>query len=163
MTKDRIKDIDTIQDLLEDIEDLAKLERSLPMLRAMGVDTTEIEEILEEENLDEMRKDAQEAAEVPDRFNDLLASDGWVFYDSMDFDVAKEAVEKAESGDLEGAEQVLVDHYSPEVVERKRKTMHQVEAFQPRMDLAKKAVKDYAEGRYHACIPVVLLLMDGLV
>jgi hypothetical protein len=163
MTTGRIEDIDTIQDLLEDIEELSQLERGLPMLRARGVDTTKTEEILEKTDLDEMRKEAQEVAELPDRFNDLLASEGWVFYDSMDFDVAKRAVEEAESGDLAAAEQVLVDYYLPEVVERRRKTMYQVEVFRPRMGLAEKAVEDYAEGRYHACIPVVLLLIDGLV
>lgn len=163
MTEDRIKDIDTIQDLLEDIEGFSQLEKKLPMLKAMGADITEIKEILKEADLNEMRREAQEAAELPDRFNDLLASEGWIFYDSMDFEVAKEAVKKAEEGNLDAAEQVLIDYYSPEVVERRRKTMYQVETFRPRMDLAEKAVEDYAEGRYHACIPVVLLLMDGLV
>lgn len=44
MTKDRIKDIDTIRELLEDAENLSQLERGLLILRAFGVDTDRIEE-----------------------------------------------------------------------------------------------------------------------
>jgi hypothetical protein len=31
------------------------------------------------------------------------------------------------------------------------------------MPLAQKALTDYCEGRYHACVPVVLALLDGMV
>jgi hypothetical protein len=31
------------------------------------------------------------------------------------------------------------------------------------MTLAQKALTDYHEGRYHACVPVVLAMMDGMV
>ncbi len=41
--------------------------------------------------------------------------------------------------------------------------MKDIEEFRPRMTLAQKALNDYREGRYHACVPVVLALMDGMV
>ena len=33
----------------------------------------------------------------------------------------------------------------------------------PRWHLAQKALIDYREARYHACVPVVLALLDGIV
>lgn len=163
MTSDQIKDIDSLQGLVEDAENLSQIKQSLPLLRAQGIDTDDIEGALDDANLEELEKQAHELAEVPDQFNDLFASEGWIIYDLMDLDVAKTAIEKAESGEIDAAEQVLVEYYSPDTVERKLQTMYRVEAFRPRMELAEKALEDYTAERYYACIPVVLLLMDGLV
>lgn len=41
--------------------------------------------------------------------------------------------------------------------------MKAVKAFYPRLHLAYKALTDYEEERCHACVPVILALMDGLV
>ena len=41
--------------------------------------------------------------------------------------------------------------------------MNDIENFRPRMTLAQKALTDYREGRYRACVLVVLALMDGMV
>lgn len=41
--------------------------------------------------------------------------------------------------------------------------MKGIRAFHPRVGLAQKALIDYEEERYHACVPVVLSLLDGLV
>ena len=57
----------------------------------------------------------------------------------------------------------LVNYYSPETVRWKLQRMKAVSAFRPRMPLAEKALVDYEEERYHACVPVVLALLDGLV
>ena len=41
--------------------------------------------------------------------------------------------------------------------------MKGVEDYRPRYDLAEKAKEDYLAGRYHACVPVVLTIIDGIV
>ncbi|MEK6304071.1 MAG: hypothetical protein AABO41_25560 [Acidobacteriota bacterium] len=113
--------------------------------------------------IDELEKMAEELAMIPDRFNDLFAPRGWIIYDSMNIDAAKAAIERAESGDIDGAEALLVDYYNPDRLERYLQMMVAVDAFRPRMRLARLALIDYSEGRYHACIPVILALLDGLV
>ncbi|KGE20075.1 hypothetical protein PWYN_12550 [Paenibacillus wynnii] len=100
---------------------------------------------------------------MPDRFNDLLAEHGWIMYKMMDFTVAKTAVQKAESGDINGAEQELINYYNVETIRRQLRVLGPLKAFRPRMDLTNKALLDYEEERYHACVPVVLALTDGLV
>lgn len=105
----------------------------------------------------------EELASVPDRFNDSFSSQGWIIYEMLNLEVAKAAVAKAEAGDITGAELDLVTYYSSENVRWHLKLMRHVNAFRPRMNLAMKALTDYEEERYHACIPVVLALLDGFV
>lgn len=102
-------------------------------------------------------------AKPPTRFNNLFAERGWIIYDLMNLEVAKAAIEKAEADDIDGAEAVLVDYHDTETVRWKLRTMAGIEAFRPRMRLAEKAFDDYCNERYHACIPVALALLDGLV
>ena len=132
-----------------------------PFLRIVGVDVSSVEAAFEE--LKESNRKLEELATVPDRFNDLLAERGWIIYEDMNLEVAKAAIEQAEAGDMEAAENELVSYYDPETVQFQLNRMKAVEAFRPRMQLAEKALEDYEAGRYHACIPVVLALLDGLV
>lgn len=114
-------------------------------------------------NIDDLAQTAEEFASIPDRFNDLFASRGWIIYEMMNLEVAKAAVERAESGDIDGAEDDLVNYYDAKTVSQQLQKMKGVVAFRPRMRLAEKALDDYREGRFHACVPVVLALLDGLV
>jgi hypothetical protein len=84
-------------------------------------------------------------------------------YDSFNMDVAKRAIATAREADLSTAEAVLTAHFDAETVQFGLMRMRAVEAFRPRMALAEKALEDYQEERYHACVPVVLALMDGMV
>jgi hypothetical protein len=161
----RIRDNPSIKKLLDDAQNLAQFKRAMPILgplmRLLGADVDKINETLAKTS--ELSGKAEELARVPDEFNDLFAERGWILYDRFSFPVAKAAIAKAKEGDLEGAEADLVDHFSPETVRWGLKSMHAVEAFRPRMTLAHKALIDYQEGRYHACVPVVLALLDGMV
>lgn len=160
-----IRDIPKIKSLLEDAKMLKSFKTVFPalkpFLRLVGVDTSSIEDALE--RVDELAEQIDEMAMIPDRFNDLFAPRGWIIFELMNLEVAKDAIEKAEAGDLEGAEDILVDYFNVDTVKRQLRTMYAVEAFRPRMALAEKALLDYEERRYHACTPVVLAQIDGLV
>lgn len=165
MTEPRISDIPTIQKNLQDIKNFKALKRMFPFLRPLlkllKVDVDTIDDVLFQ--VDELERVIRELAEIPDRFNNLFASRGWIIYDLMNLEIAKAAIQKAEAGDIEGAETDLVNYYEAEEVARKLRTMNGTVAFRPRMLLAQKALIDYREERYHACVPVVLSLLDGLV
>ncbi|OWA35686.1 hypothetical protein B9G55_13215 [Saccharibacillus sp. O16] len=81
----------------------------------------------------------------------------------MNVDIAREALRVAETGNIDDAEQVLVEFYDADTTRLYLSMMQGIKAFRPRMRLAHKALIDYEEGRYHACVPVVLALLDGLV
>lgn len=165
MNEDQIRDIPSIKGALDDVEGIKKFKKAVsalhPLLKLLDVDIVTMDETLEE--IDSLEKSMIQMASLPDRFNNLFATRGWIIYGYMNFDVAKTAVEKAEAGDIDGAEADLVEYYSADTVRWKLQTMRGVKAFRPRMRLAELALTDYQEERYHACIPVVLALLDGLV
>lgn len=161
----QIKDIPSLKKTLQEIKTVKTLKLFMPILRPflkiMGLE--KIDELLEKYKIDEMERKAEELASLPDRFNDLFAVRGWILFDQMDFKIAKSVVSKAESGDFDSAETELVNYFNAQTVQSKLETMVAVQAFRPRMPLAQKALIDYREGRYHACIPVILALLDGMI
>ena len=165
MNDPKIRDIPSLKKTLEDAQNVANVQKAMPLLRPMlklmGADTDKIDETLL--RFGDLEKQTAELAEIPDTFNDFFAERGWIIYDYLNLTVAKAAIAKARQGSMDEAEQVLVDYYSPETVERHLTMMKAVKAFQPRWSLAKKALIDYKEERYHACVPVVLALLDGMV
>jgi len=160
-----IRDIPSIKDLVRQ----AKAFRSFkavfpflrPILRFLGVDIAKLGETLS--TVDDLAREVDALSKIPDKFNDLFSARGWIIYDLLNLEIAREAIELAESGDFQAAEKCLVDYFSPDTVKWQLKTMFAVEAFRPRMNLAEKALLDYEQGRYHACIPVILAQIDGLV
>ncbi|MBI5458998.1 zinc chelation protein SecC [Methanobacterium sp.] len=101
--------------------------------------------------------------ETPDQFNEHFVKLGWVAHDSMSVEVMKNAVDLAEKGDLDKAEELLVEYYDEDNLKLQLIKLNGVPEFRIRMDLILNAKMDYLEGRYHACIPVVLMMMDGVV
>jgi hypothetical protein len=165
MEEPLIRDIPSIKKSLEDLRNFKAFKKARwlwrPIFKLLGADVKQIDEGMFK--VDELEVMIQELAMIPDRFNDLFAGKGWIIYDSMNVEVAKEAIKKAESGDIDGAEADLVNYYAPDKIEWNLQTMMAVNAFRPRMRLARLALVDYREERYHACIPVILSLLDGLV
>lgn len=161
----QIKDIPTIKKTLETIRSFQALKSAmpilLPILKLFGFDTSQMKTALNE--IDELGKLANDLASLPDEFNDLFASIGWIIHDTLDLEVAKTAVTKAKTENIEVAESYLVEYFSSEVVKTNLFMMQGVQAFHSRMLLAEKALIDYQEGRYYSCVPVILALMDGLV
>ncbi len=161
----RLQDIPSIQKIKQDAKNFKAIKTAMPILgpilKLLGADVERIKAGLSE--TDELEQTALKLATIPDRFNDLFTPRGWIIYDLMKLEVAESAIQKADAGDIDGAEADLVNYYSPETIRWKLRTMTGLDAFRSRMPLAQKALIDYQEERYHACVPVVLALMDGLV
>ena len=160
-----IKDIPSMAKALKNARDMAAFKRIMPycrpFLKLLGVDEKKMDDALDK--VDDLVRQIEEMSQIPDRFNDLFASRGWIIYDLLNLEVAKAAIAKADSGDIDGAETDLVNYYSAGTVRWKLQTMKEIHAFRPRIPLAQKALVDYEQERYHACVPVVLALLDGLV
>jgi hypothetical protein len=132
-----------------------------PSLERAGYDLSQVDMALHE-----FESAARNVSNLPvkfDRFNDMLTQKGWIAYDTLRTDVIEAAVEHAENGKLDEAEQILVDHFDEKLIRTQLATMIGIKAFRPRMALAQKALVDYSDGRYYACVLVVLSLLDGLV
>lgn len=165
MDEERIQDIRSIRKLLEDQSNFAALRKAMPFMRPflklLKVDTSKMDDAFEK--MDAMKDQLNRLATIPDKFNDIFSPFGWIMYEMMNLDVAESAISLAENESIDVAEHMLANYYTPEQIKWRLLTMYGVRAFHSRMELANKALIDYEEGRYHACVPVVLALLDGMV
>lgn len=160
-----ISDIPSIKKPHQEIKTFKSIKPYLHVLRPLFkfFNLDKLEDLYEKFNVDELDRKMEEIASLPDRFNDIFSERGWILFDQMDFKTAISVVNKAESGDINGAETGLINYFNTETITSKLETMMAVKAFRPRMPLAKKALLDFREGRYHACTPLVLALLDGMI
>jgi len=113
--------------------------------------------------VEELKRQMDELANIPDRFNEIFLPYGWIAYESMNFDIMKQAVDIATNGKIDDAEQILVNYYNQENMHWLLLRFMGVPQFRPRYELLQKACQDYLSERYHACVPVVLMMIDGVV
>lgn len=117
-----------------------------------------------EEQLSEAGSQLEQITKIPGRFNKLFIQRGWVAYESFDLSLLAEAVKLAEEGSVSTAEEKLIEYYDGDHISFWiRKFCHQVDAFKVRKDLIEKALDDYNAGRFYACVPMLLILLDGIV
>lgn len=165
MNGPRIQDNASLKKLREDMDNLRRFKTAYPFLKPFlklfGVQIEQMEAAISEAAA--LENTALDMLTIPDRFNALFVSRGWIIYEMLNFEVVQAAVAKAEAGDIDGAEQNLVEHYTKETIDWGLKFMLAINAFRPRESLARKALDDYVAGRYYACIPVVLMLLDGFI
>lgn len=159
--KKLIRDNPTFKEVSDTITNVRTIKEALPLFETLGIDVSEINKGLHK--VDEEEKKFEELKGLPDRFNDCFVDYGWIAYDNLNKEIALKAVEKAEAGDYAGGEQLLVEHFNAETVGTQLSYMCGLNSFKPRIRLTNKALEDYKEERYHACVPVVLALADGLV
>lgn len=136
----RIQDIPSFKKAQSDAKDLVALKNAMPVLRGLikliGIDVDQFDNAFKD--AERIKESIEEITTLPDRFNDHLVAHGWIIYEGMNLNVAKTALEKADSGDVEGAEAHLVEYYNPETVQHKLRRMKDIEEFRPRMTLAQK-------------------------
>ena len=101
--------------------------------------------------------------EVPDKFNERFSELGWVAYESMSLEVMKEAIAKYDTEGVKVAEQFLTDSYDADCLKWGVLRFQGNQEFRRRMRLIELAKEDYLAKRYHACIPLLLSLLDGIV
>lgn len=101
--------------------------------------------------------------ETPDNFNDIFSKLGWVAYESISLDVMATAVDLYTTEGKDVAENYLADTYDEDTIRIGLMRFSGHKHFKKRLRLLKLAEIDYLEGRYHACVPLLLSLLDGVV
>ena len=171
----KIRDLPSIKKAAQNAKTLSDLQtiyqEAKPLFNVLGIDTTTIESTLE--NTQDPDQLVEDLETIPDKFNEIFLSRGWLAYGNMDFNVMKRAVNIAERdseefpGDdrppVEIAENELVSYYDRETIQFQLTRLKQINAFGPRSVLAYKALNDYEAGRYYASTLAVLSIMDGMV
>lgn len=157
--KKRIADNDSVAEMLQLIEGASAIEsiwHAVPLLQQAFPQLSMFSEKFTE------LKEQSKILLLPDRFNDIFASSGWIAYESMSLDVMKNAIEKFEVHGLDAAEDYLVSTYDADTLKWGILRFNGHDEFGKRMRLVELAKEDYLAERYHACTPLLLSLMDGL-
>ena len=172
-----------IRDLVQDVQTFSEMKKMLPALspplQAAGVDIDALEQPVDD--IEQLEKEVEKLATLPDRFNDHFIQRGWICTGNTDISIAKKSIEIADQEEYERAERVLANCYNVDEINRQLNWLKAVDRFikkkaevveednkvvsrgtESRYELAPKALGDHKAGRYHACVPVVLALADGL-
>lgn len=142
---------------LQSFESFEVLYKALPFARKLF---PKLEDVFEEFSV---IKQQAELLSTPDKFNNTFAEHGWIAYESMNHDIMKKAVSFAESEGIDNAEEFLSEYYDEETINRGILRFKSDNDFRRRIRLARLAKNDYFAERYHACIPLLLSLLDGVV
>lgn len=100
----------------------------------------------------------------PDKFNQHYSDLGWIAYESMNSDLMKEVIKLAEDNKRDDGERLLLEYYADDnrikylLTRLKNRT-----GFTKKFKLLQKAYTDYKSGRFHSCIPIFLMIIDGVV
>lgn len=157
--KKRIADNESVAEMLELIQGASAIERlwqAVPLFQKMFPRLSDFSEKLVE------LKEQSKILLLPDRFNEIFASSGWIAYESMNMDVMKKSIETFEAHGLEAAEDYLVSTYDADTLKLGILRFSGHPEFRKRVRLVELAKEDYLAERYHACTPLLLSLMDGL-
>lgn len=114
--------------------------------------------------LSKMEKQINDMRFAPDRFNQHYSELGWIAYESMDSDLMKNAIEFAEDNKCDEGEQSLIKYYTTDDnIKHLLTRLKNRSGFRKRYELFLKAYDDFKSGRYYSCIPVFLMIIDGVV
>lgn len=101
---------------------------------------------------------------TPDRFNHFFAKKGWLAFESLNFTLMQECVKLAEEGKPNEAEDALINYFTDrESINFLVTRLTSMKEFRPRRSLMLNALEDHFSGRYHASVPLFLMLIDGFV
>ena len=157
----KIKDNPSFAELLNNTKGFEALSKVVSFFEKIGIKNEKISEAFKK--FPDLYQKTEELVNMPDRFNGHFSKSGWIAYESLNFELMKKAVYLADEDKFEEANNLLVEHYNEETLKWGLIFMKGVEEYRPRHDLAEKAKEDYLAGRYHACVPVVLTIIDGIV
>ncbi len=122
----------------------------------------ELKQVLSE--FPEMEEQLKKFNEIPGAFNELFISKGWIAHGSLNFKLMEEAVQLAQKEEFEKAEEALLAHFTDEIIDLDLNALlWKSKLIQKRRTLLEYALEDYKNCRYHACIPVVLMMIDGII
>ncbi|MFD2831049.1 hypothetical protein [Corticicoccus populi] len=99
---------------------------------------------------------------LPSKYNQLFSDHGWIAHESIKPELMEEAIRKFNEKDFESAESYIMKCYE-EKIKKGIKFTTAVEPLFSRRRLINLAIEDFTEERYHACIPIILMLVDGVV
>ena len=119
--------------------------------------------LVQKKQLKELEQQLDNMVTQTTAFNNNFSSYGWCAYDRMNVPLMERANAAFDEGGIEAAEQVLINYYKTDV----RQIIHWIKnssgAFAVRDNLIQRFFEDHFAERYHASVPLGLIIVDGAV
>ena len=115
------------------------------------------------QKIKDLRKQIKEWEEITDDYIRFFSDRGWCIYDSMNIDVAREAVSVAKENGVDEGEKIILNFYTGEVRDVLHWLKNKAKPYADRYDLLSMAFEDHFAGRYYASVPLFLIIVDGVV
>lgn len=96
-------------------------------------------------------------------FNKNFSDFGWCAYDSMNLKLMEQANQTFKIGGIDKGEEILLQYYKDEVKNITRFLKCKSKPYRDRADLIDRVLEDHFAGRYHASVPLFLIIIDGSV
>lgn len=161
MDNDRIENNPSYKKFKKDLEGAEAIHNLAKFLSLFGLKNKELNEAFS--TLPGMKKQLELLSKSPDKFNDHYAQRGWIAHESMNSDLMLTSIELADKGLIDVAEQELINYYSSDKIQWLIHQLKGVEAFSNRYNFFLLAYEDTLAERYHAVVPVLLMMIDGAV
>lgn len=100
--------------------------------------------------------------DLPDQFNELFSKYGWICYGGLSKEILENSVKLGLENEVEEAQNLLINSFDEQSLNLILLKCRTREHFKLRIDLLELIKIDYLEERYHAAIPLLLALIDGL-
>ena len=115
------------------------------------------------QQINELEANLANMIRLIESFNKYFSDAGWCAYDSMNMPLMENAVKAYEADGLDAGEQVLIQYYQTDVKDIMHWLKNKAKPFMERYELIKCAFDDHFAKRYHASIPLFLIIIDGAV
>src|SRR5690606_29143072 len=123
---------------LDGIKAIKSINTSLGFL---GLNSKKISDLLQ--RVPELEAEFDSLCKVPDQFNELFSTKGWIAHDHMNQKIANQAVKLAKAGKASEGEQILIDHCDEDYLDILLKCLWALPNAQPRLRLLELAREDY--------------------
>jgi hypothetical protein len=156
----KIVDNPSIKEVLDDINNTEFVFRFIKKIPGVSLFFPGLVEVFKK--LEEIKSQANSLF-IPDRFNEVFSEFGWIAYETLSVGLMEEAIRLAEENKFDEAEEYIADYYNEDNLSLLIRMFQSHKDFSRRLRLIELAKEDYLQERYHACVPLLLTLIDGLV
>jgi hypothetical protein len=156
--EDKIENNPSYRKFRKEVEGAKNLQK---VLSFFGMNSKEIDKAFD--GVPDIESQLNILSKSPDKFNDHYAKRGWIAHESMNSDLMLSCIELAEKGLIDTAEIELVNYYTSEKMHWLLYQLNGIEAFSIRLEFFRLAYDDTLAERYHAVVPLLLMMVDGAV
>ncbi|WP_242225932.1 hypothetical protein [Bacillus cereus group sp. BfR-BA-01358] len=158
----KIKDNYSFKEAENEMKGYKELKKIYDVSKKIGIKSQRMEGAFHK--FEKIEKQYQQLKEIPDKFNRYFAERGWIAFEMMDFNIMVKCVGLAEEEEFVEAEKLLLNYFNEEATINFFLTrLSGIKEFRIRIPLINSAIEDHKQGRYHASVPLLLMMIDGFV